>query len=59
MGWETDITALLQEAQSIAVRYDVEQELTAEEQQRARNNIDIKATATNVSGEDYKITLNY
>lgn len=59
MGWETDITALLQDAQSIAVRFDVEQELTAEEQQRARNNIDIKATATNVSGEDYKITLNY
>ena len=58
-NWEHDIAELLQEAQSIAVLYNSEQMLTDAEQQRARNNIDIKATVTNVSGNDYQITLNY
>lgn len=59
MAWEQVITELLQEAQSIAVRADIEQELTETEKQTARNNVDIKTTATNVSGDNYKIIFNY
>lgn len=58
-SWTQEIAELLQEAQRIAVQYNIEQTLTETEKQRARNNIDIKATATNVSGNDYKITFNY
>lgn len=57
-SWEQDISELLQEAQSIAVRFDVEQELTVSQQATARHNIGIEATATNVGGNDYKLTLN-
>lgn len=57
-SWETEITELLQEAQDIAVRFDVEQELTSAQQSTARNNLGISSTATSVSGDDYKITFN-
>lgn len=59
MSWEQQITEALQEVQSIAVRFDVQQELTTTQQSRARNNIGVGSTATNVSGDDYNITLNY
>ena len=58
-SWETEITELLQEAQEIAVRFDVAQELTNAQKGTARNNIGINATVTNVSGDDFKITFNY
>ena len=57
MGWEQDITELLDDLQSISVRYDIEQELTTTEKTRARNNISVGATATIISGDDYKIIL--
>lgn len=56
-GWEQEISELLQELQEISVRYDIEQELTDAEKARARSNISIGATATQVSGDDYKITI--
>jgi hypothetical protein len=59
MSWEQEISNKLQEAQSIAVRFDVEQYLTDAQKNTARNNIATTATATNVSGNDYKITFNY
>lgn len=58
-SWEQDITELLNEAQSIAVRFDIEQDLTAAEKQRARNNIGVSSSATAVTGEDYVITTSY
>lgn len=57
MGWEQDISEKLQELQSIAVRFDVGQELTATEQARARSNISIGATATDEGQGNYKITF--
>lgn len=59
MPWEQEITQLLQEAQSISVRFDIVQQLTNGEKTRARNNIGVSATATNVSGDDYSINFNY
>lgn len=59
MSWEQEISEKLQEAQSIAVRFDVKQELTEAQKSTARNNIDTKTTVSQVSGEDYKITFNY
>ena len=56
-SWEQDITELLQELQSMTVRFDIAQELTEEEKARARNNISTGATATQVSGDNYKITI--
>lgn len=58
-SWEQEISELLQEAQSIAVRFDVEQDLTETQKGTARENIDITASATNVSGSDYSINFNY
>lgn len=57
MSWEQDITEQLQEVQDVAVRFDIPQELTSTEQTRARTNIDIGASAVQISGDDYKITL--
>lgn len=57
--WEQEITELLQEAQSIAVRFDIKQELTETEQQRAKDNIGIASSATLISGDDYKIDFLY
>ena len=57
-GWEQEITQLLQDAQSIAVRFDVKQSLTEEQKARARNNINVNITATQVSGDDYTINFN-
>lgn len=56
MSWEQEISAQLQEAQ-IAVRFDIQQQLTDTEKATARNNISIGATATLISGNDYKITI--
>lgn len=56
-GWEQAIAEKLQELNSIAVRFDIEQELTDAEKARARNNISAGATATQVSGDNYKITI--
>lgn len=58
MSWEQQISEKLQELQSISVRYDVEQALSDAEKTRARNNIAIGSSATNVSGNDYKISIN-
>ena len=57
MSWEQDVTEQLQEVQSIAVRFDIQQELTSAEKATAKSNIDIGASVTQVSGDDYKITL--
>lgn len=59
MDWEQQISDLLQQAQSIAVRFDVNQELTTTQRNMAKNNIGVTTTVTNVSGNDYKIALNY
>lgn len=59
MPWEQEISELLQEANSIAVRFDIVQDLTAAQQSTARNNIGINATTESVGGNDYKIVLSY
>ena len=56
-SWEQEITELLQEAEDAPVRFDVPQEQTNAKKQTARTNIGIGATASNISGNDYKITL--
>ena len=58
MPWEQEIAKELQDVQ-IAVRFDIEQILTDAEKNTARNNIDLKSTATNISDDDYSIVLNY
>jgi hypothetical protein len=57
MSWEQDIAEQLQEVQDVAVRFDIPQELDNTEKARARSNIGIGATATLISGDDYKITI--
>jgi hypothetical protein len=57
MSWEQDISEQLQEVQDVAVRFDIPQELDNTEKARARSNIGIGATATLISGDDYKITI--
>ena len=59
MGWEEEITAMLQEVESETVRFDIDQALTETQQNRARNNIDIKTTATEIENGNYKIELHY
>lgn len=59
MPWEQEISSLLQQAQNIAVRFDMAQPLTDAQKKRARDNISYNATATNISGDDYKITINF
>ena len=50
---------MLQEAQSIAVRFDEEQTLTEAQKNTAKNNVGVIVTVTQTTGEDYKITFNY
>ena len=57
MSWEQDISKKLQELQDISVRFDIDQELTETEKARARSNISIGSSATVITGNDYKITL--
>lgn len=57
MSWEQDISGMLQELKDKPVRYDIDQERSEEDKARARNNISIGATATQISGDDYKIEL--
>lgn len=57
MPWEQEISELLQEAENTPVRFDVQQEQTNAKKQTARTNIGIGASASNISGDDYKITL--
>lgn len=59
MSWEQEISEQLQEVQNVAVRFDISQVLTGEQKSTALNNIDIKTTATNISGNDYQITFLY
>lgn len=55
MSWEQEISEELQEVQDVAVRFDIPQELTSTQKTTARTNIDYGATASNISGDDYKI----
>ena len=57
MSWEQDISTQLEELESIAVRFDIDQNLTQTQKNTAKNNIAIGATVTQVSGNDYKITF--
>ena len=58
-AWEKEISEKLQEAQSIAVRFDVAQSLTEAEKTLAKNNVGITVTTTQVTGDDYIIAFNY
>lgn len=58
-SWQEEITELLQEAQDIAVRFDMEQNLTDTQKSTARNNIGITSTATNIQDDEYRITIGY
>lgn len=57
MSWEQEISEKLQEVQDIAVRFDIQQELTNSEKAMAKDNIDIGASSVLISGNNYKITL--
>lgn len=58
-SWEQEITELLQEAQDIAVRFDIEQKLTNNQKQTSRTNIGITASATVIADDDYQISFDY
>ena len=59
MSWEQEISEKLQEAQSIAVRFDTAQELTGAQKTTAKNNIGINASVAQIANEDHKIVFNY
>lgn len=58
-SWQQEITSLLQEAQSIAVRSDIKQELTETEKETARANIGITSSATVISDDDFSINIDW
>ena len=58
-SWEQEITEKLQEVQSIAVRFDIQQELTTTQKETARRNISIGSSAANISDDDYRIEATY
>lgn len=55
--WTAQINSTLATIQSNSVRYDTTQSLTTEQKTRARNNIGANVQVTNISGDDYKITM--
>ena len=57
MSWEQAISQLLQDLEEAAVRFDIEQDLNSTEKQTARTNISFGATATQITGDDYKIVM--
>ena len=57
MSWEQDISQLLQDLEEATVRFDIEQDLNSTEKQTARTNISFGATATQITGDDYKIVM--
>ena len=57
MSWITEIAAELQNVQNMVVRFNVEQQLDETQKARARDNIGIGATATQISGDDYRIAI--
>lgn len=59
MSWEQEIAEELQEASDSVVRFDIAQNISAANKATAISNVGIGATATNISGDDYTIVLNY
>lgn len=58
MSWQQDIMDQLDEVGSVSVRFDVDQNLTTTEKNRAKGNIDITdATVELISGSDYKLII--
>ena len=57
MSWEQDVSQLLQDLEDAAVRFDIEQDLNSTEKQTAKTNISFGATATQITGDDYKIVM--
>jgi hypothetical protein len=55
MSWEQEISKELQEVSDMAVRFDIDQELSVTEKTRARDNIGYGASVASISGDDYKI----
>jgi hypothetical protein len=58
-SWEQEITEELQAVQDVAVRFDIPQQLTTIQKSTAKGNISIGSSASIISDDDYKITLNY
>ena len=56
-SWEQEIVEELQEVQSVAVRFDIPQELTETQKLTARTNIDYVGTTEQISGDDYRIKM--
>jgi hypothetical protein len=59
MSWEETIMNQLLVAANMAVRFDAPQDLTETQEQTARNNIGFTASATQISGNKYKIVLSF
>ena len=59
MTWEQEISEELQEASDSVVRFDIAQNIPASHKATAIENVGISASATNISGDDYIIVLNY
>ena len=59
MSWEQEISELLQEAQDIAVRFDVEQSLTNAQKNTAKANTGVTVTETQMHDDDYRLVFNY
>ena len=56
-SWTAMIQATLAAIQGNSVRYDVSQSLTTEEKNRAKTNIGAHITATQISGDNYRINF--
>lgn len=57
MSWEQEISELLGMLENAALRFDVTQNLTSAQKNTAKDNIGFEATATQIEGTDYKITM--
>ena len=58
MPWEQDISQLIQTLENtFVVRFDIIQDLNSTEKQTAKTNISFGATATQITGDEYKIVM--
>ena len=59
-SWQQDINEKLQDLNECCVRADINQGLSSTEKQTARTNIGFTpSSVSNISGDDYKVVVNY
>ena len=57
MSWEQNIIQQLENLENAAVRFDIQQDLSTAQKTTAKANVGISASATQIEGNDYKLTF--